>query len=192
MIKLKSKFWEHTFFDLYNKGDDIDQMMGTIFGTVVGVFLSFITIGPLLDLATGLPGLIWLPIALLFGPVLLQGLFRIGRLHRLHGIENLSSRNIMRRYYSLSKEDRKEFPANIEQAIRNPHLTNGQRFKLADNMASTMDAINARNAAKQQAIKYDINIDDVLEQLEQARNGVRVEAAVYKEYNDPKVITGRL
>lgn len=190
---LKWNWLTFVWFDLYRRGDGDEKFFFNIFAFFFAL-IPFFIIGASLDsylLPTG-----WsILIGALSGIGLMQSTFFVGRLHYLEGIDNSYSHNLradMERYYKLPKEDRKEFPRNINEIVRNPHLTPYQKSDLSSSLGKTMSAIEERNRQKKVAVEYNIDIDGVLEHLEMVRHGVKEETAVYKQFNDPKVITGRL
>lgn len=112
------------------------------------------------------------------------------RLHKAYGIQTKASRyssgpdNLKRakKYLALSKEDRKLFPANILETLKNKSLTDTQRKILDNEMDAVFKQINERDAALFVLEEREVDISGVVEALQQGREHAAIAARTYEEF----------
>lgn len=189
-MKFNKSFLEWEILNVYSKEVDVeDRIMYNFLGHLAGVLIWFLIVWPLDALLPVVPAIL---ISIVIAEGALQGMFNLGRLHALYGIEDEpynyrqshSLRSNMRRYYALPKADRREFPSNIETLVRNPDLTAQQKHDLSENLEDTLRAVEKRNEVRNRVARRNIDISDTLAELERARQGVNAETEVYVKYKD--------
>jgi hypothetical protein len=87
-----------------------------------------------------------------------------------------------RRYYDLPPKDKANFPSNILDTLRNPHVSDGQKKRIAMEMRDTFNAMTRREEARNALLVRHVDIDHVLESIKEQRKAVESDTETYREY----------
>jgi len=110
----------------------------------------------------------------------------LGRIHKLHGLPAHGwSANALRRlgekYLDLSKEDRKEYPHDFLEIIKDPLLTAAQEKELIKTFDDLNFSIQQRNYEREQLTRKHVDITAALQIARDNTAGVEEERKVLKE-----------
>lgn len=186
------EFWDNDFFGIMNKPpyDAVEWMFingaVAIFSAIFGMFALGIPLDlfGLGDLGFFLGMLGAIPVGLT--------LIRLGKVYKGHSLENDFDYGIRshlswefriraREYFSLPPEDRRLYPDNVIELMRDPDLTSQQKHDLDTSLSSLYADIQERNRQKRLLEKNHVDLSGVMEHIEFNREHIRSDINVYRE-----------
>lgn len=188
------EFWANNFFDgarVLKEEDMFIYYMMHLVAITLGFFLGLLVFGFPLSFFMGDTGI---PIGGVIGIIPALIVPRLGWVYKGRGLPksgysyyydgyrgeyNFPDR--AQEYFSLSKEDRRSYPANILELMRDPDLTHEQRAQLDKTMRELYNDIQERNRQRRLVTKRNVDITPYLEHMEDQRPGIKEQTKTYKE-----------
>jgi len=188
------EFWDNDFFGVMNKGpfDVADWVfyngMVALFGAVAGMFLFGI---PLDLLGLGDLGFY---MGIITGILVSMILIRLGKVYKGHSLEedfdygvrstlSWEFRTRAREYFSLPPEDRRLYPDNVIELMRDPDLTSQQKHDLDTSLSNLYADILERDRQKRLLEKRHIDLSGVMAEIESNRRYIKIDTDTYKEFS---------
>ena len=144
------------------------------------------SLGPLLDLAFGVPVALAILIGYFTGAFPLLVLTNLYRLSIYHGIPD--SYDFLRRraeeYYSLSKKERSEYPAGIIKILRNAdNISSDQREVLNLKLKILYASICEREQVRNQFVNQGVDITDILDSIDDTCALIESDTETFREFS---------
>lgn len=114
------------------------------------------------------------------------GVPELGRISPLYGLNSHGwhgdpMRRLGEQYLSHTKEDRREYPHDFLEIIKDPLLTKKQKDELTNTFTALHKTINERNHQREQLSRRYSDISGALEFARQNRDGIEEETRTLKE-----------
>lgn len=187
MKNLREQYWlNNSFFGMCEEALEDGEFglyfwfggfISVIFGTIFFGFpfdMLFFSAGVAISLGVALA------VTLYFALTNVSRLYKGRGMPSCYGSYDFPAR--VREYFTLSKADRALYPTDILSVLRDPDLSNTQRYALDRQMRGIYLGIQERDKAKRVLAKREVDVDHILEYMKQSQESVAIETNTFKEY----------
>jgi hypothetical protein len=177
------RYWSIWDDDFLSDDDNETKVMRALVGVLAGLLLGsaagivadlFLPIGPVLFFV------IWPSVV-----VLSVFTHKFGILSRVSTNSNYNYsylRQEARYYLKMSRSERREYPSNTLDLLRDPHITDEQKEQIAGEMRELRIAITQRALERAALRAKHVDIDGALAVLRDNTSGIKEETKAYQEF----------